>query len=199
VTTRDDILEAVRAWFVLAIPAITNTPATPDAPNQIIRADDKGPRPTPPYLTVKVSDADGTVGVDETQHAIDPGDPTGPSLWKVKGERFATIDLVGFSAAGTTTAAGWLEDAVLRLQRPDVSATIDAAGLSVITQGSTVDVSSNLDTQIERRHLRTLEVRYAVRDSGPGLPELETAETAITLERYDDHPDPLAVDVVVTL
>ena len=194
-STRDEILQAVRAWFVLAIPAIVDAPANPEDPNQIIKADDKGPRPGLPYLAVKVSDADGADMVDETRHAIDPGDPGGDSQWRVHGERFAVVDLQGHDTANTTTTAGWLEDAVLRIQRPDVSAVLDAAGLTLVNRGSVVDISTGLDSQIERRHLRTIEVRYAVRDSGPGLPELVTTEVDITLERFDDHPDPLIIEI----
>lgn len=195
-TTRDDILNGVRAWFVAAIPALTDTPASASSPNQIIHADAKGGRPSLPYLTVKVTVGDGTVGTDEVRHA-DTG--PGASTWRVRGERFATVSLQGHDTADTTTTSGWLEDAVLRITRPDVEAVIDAAGLSVITTGSVLDVSDLLDSQIERRYQRDLEVRYAVRDSGPGLPELVTAETELTLERYDDHLDPLIVDIDVTL
>lgn len=200
-TTRDDILQGIRDWFATAIdaiPAVGTTGIDPTASNQIISAELKGPRPGLPYLTVKVSVADQGVGVDEERYAIDPDDLGGPSLWKVKGERAAVIDLQAHDAQGATTAAGWLEDAVLRLMRPDVVAVVDAAGLTVINLGEVLDISTLLDSEIERRHLRTIDVRYAVRDSGPGLPELVTVEATITLERYDDHPDPLTVDIVVT-
>tara|TARA_R110000824_G_scaffold30668_7_gene100630 strand:+ start:5119 stop:5736 length:618 start_codon:yes stop_codon:yes gene_type:complete len=203
-TTRDDILQAVRSWFAAAIPEITLSAANASDPNQIIPADLKGPRPGLPYLTVKVSIADEPDGVDEARFTVDPAAPVPPpgtpalSAWRMRGGRAGVIDIQGFDAQATTTAAGWLECAVTRLTRPDVAAALDAAGLTIVNRGTVLDTSALLDSEIERRHLRTIAVRYGVRDSGPGLPELLTTETSITLERYDDHPDPLDVVITVT-
>jgi len=200
VSTRDEILQAVRAWFVAAIPEIVASSTDATAPHQIIKHDAKGPRPGLPYLTVKVSTADEGVGVDEVRHAdVGGGSPPEISEWRARGERAGVIDIQGHDAQGATVAAGWLECAVTRLTRPDIEAIIDAAGLTIVNRGTVLDVSALLDEEIERRHLRTIEVRYGVRDSGPGLPELLTTETSMTFERYDDHPDPLVVDIDVTL
>jgi hypothetical protein len=187
VTTRDDILQGVRTWFKTAITGLTDA--------QIIPHDSKGPRPPLPYLTVKVVTADAPDGVDESGHFdVGPGD----SEWRAKGERAAVVDVQGHDTTGTTTAAGWLEDAAIRLQRPDVQAVLDTAGLSIVNRGTVLDVSALLDTEIERRHLRSFEVRYTLRDTGPGLPEAVVVEVdPIVLERYDNHPDPLIIDVTV--
>jgi hypothetical protein len=75
---------------------------------------------------------------------------------------------------------------------------LDTAGLSIVNRGTVLDVSALLDTEIERRHLRSFEVRYTLRDTGPGLPEAVVVEVdPIVLERYDNHPDPLIIDVTV--
>jgi hypothetical protein len=194
VTIRDEILEGVRAWFIAAIPEITNEPATAAAPNQIIPEDSKGPRPAPPYLTVKVSAADTPDGVDEHRHA---DDGVGGVEWRSKGERGAVVDVQGFDTHGATTTAGWIEDAVLRLTRPDVAAVLDAAGLSVVNRGSTLDVSALLDTEIERRHLRSFELRYAVRDAAAAGVELETVEAVFEFRHRDGDPDPLPVEIEI--
>lgn len=185
---RDDIEQGVRVWFKTAIAGLTDA--------QVIPSDDKGPRPPLPYLTVKVTTHDTPEGVDEGRY-IDNG--PGDADWRAKGERRATVDVQAHDAAGTSTAAGWLEDAAIRLIRPDVQAVLNTAGLTVINQGTPLDVSSLLDTQIERRTLRAFDLRYTLRDSASAvLPEAVIVEVdPVTLERYDNHPDPLVVDVVV--
>jgi hypothetical protein len=145
---------------------------------------------------VKISTADVPIGVDENRHA-DIG--AGASEWRVRGERSASVSLQGHDSDGTTTTAGWLEDAVLRLTRPDIQAILDAAGIAVINRGTVLDVSALFDTQDERRHLRDIELGYAVTDSGTGSEELELVELDLTLERFEDHPDPLVVDVDIDL
>ena len=184
-TVRDQILQGVRAWFKAAL-NLTNA--------QIIPADDKGPRPPLPYLTVRVSAGDTPTSVDEHRHA---DDGAGGVQWRTRGERSAVVDVQGYDIAGATTTAGWIEDAALRITRPDVAAVLDAAGLSVVDRGSTVDVSALLDSQIERRHLRTFELGYTVRDTGTGSPAVELVEAAITMERYRNHPDPLIVEIEI--
>ncbi len=175
------ILQAAREWFKVANGGLTDA--------QVIKANPKGPRPPLPYLSIKVSGYDEAESFDETRTA---DDGAGGITWSVRGSRSGTIDVQGYAANGDDTPAEWIADAMLRRARPDVSTVIDTAGLTVIDEGQTIDIARALDTETEWRFLRTVSVRYAVTDSAVDTrPELGTTETVITLERYENHPDPL--------
>lgn len=176
-TTRDDILQAVREWFKLAN-SLTDA--------QIIPSNRPGDRPALPYLDVNVPLADVAVGVDESRLAINGSlEP----IRTTKGVRSGTVTVRGFGNLTST----WLEDATLALEREDVIALLDTANVVVINRGGVTDISLLLDTQIERRFLREFEISYGVEDTPEILIELETVEAVVTLE------SDVAPDLVVTI
>lgn len=180
-TIRDDILQAVRQWFVLTL-------ALADGPNQIIAADKKGPRPPIPYLTVKITTADIAVGVDESIEGQSGGAPTVTP----RGQRMGSVSVQGF---GSLTSE-WLQDATLGLRRQDVQLLLSTAGLTVTTLGSgSLDLSAFLDTAFEHRYLKEYQIGYAVVGTEEILTELTTVETGLTLISEPNDPNPLVVDI----
>lgn len=177
-SVREDLLQAARGAIKAAL---TLTDA------QVIPADDKGPRPPLPYLTVKITTAGGSSGY----HPEDiPGcdGVTGDPTTKGRASYVATASVQGFGA----TAAGWLDELPLRLRRPAVLDTL--ATVAVRPLGGVVDVSALLDTEIEHRYALDLEVAYAVEDDPVSLTEALTVETEYTGE--SDTPGDLTVTII---
>lgn len=186
-TIREDILEAVRQWFITSVPLA-------DGPNQIVPADGLRPntRPTPPYLTVKVTTADVSLGVDELLESTSGGAPSVTP----RGQRSGTVSVQGFGSA----TSEWLQDATLALRSQAVRTILDAAGLTVTTLGASVtDLSLFLDTGFEPRFLKEFQIGYAVRGTEEVLVELTNVETGLTLESEPNDPDPLVVNITTTV
>ena len=142
--TRATVIAAVRAWLLLALAA-----AVPE----VIEADGKGPRPVLPYLVVNISSAT-PVGTDEEIHGMD-----GPTPIKtVRGLRRATVTVNGY---GLSTF-DMLETISLSLRTNAVRDLNTVADIEVEEFGGTTDISTLLDTQIEKRFLREFEVFYEV-------------------------------------
>lgn len=182
-TIRDTILQTVRAWFAVSIPLV-------DPASQIIPADDKGPRPSLPYLTVKVTAADVAVGVDEKKEGSSGGAPTVTP----RGIRSGSVSVQGYGAI----TSEWIQDATLALTSSSVQAVLTAGGLTVTTLGSgTTDLSGLLDTKFEPRFLKEFQIGYAVLGNEETLVELLNAEMNLTLESEPDDPDPLIVDITI--
>lgn len=153
-TVREAVLQACREWLKAGAVAPTATPLT-DA--QVIPADDKGPRPPLPYLTVKVTTPGTVVGaVDEQLRAVDGG--SGDPTVAVRGARRATVSVNAFG----DLAAEWVSEATLALQRPSILAALTVAGITVDAFGGPVDLATVLDTEIEARVLREFEVLYSL-------------------------------------
>jgi hypothetical protein len=159
---RGDILQAVRGWLKAAS-SLTDA--------QVIPADDIGPRPALPYLTVKVVVADLPVGEDETRYALNGDDD--PTV-TVHGTRRGTVSVQGYGAA----AEEWLVTARLALRLPTIQATLNTAGLTVVPIGAPRDVAVVLDTSFEARVVWDLEVLYDV--SSAAEEEIAAAIATVT-------------------
>lgn len=185
-TTRETILQTVRAWFKTAL-SLTDA--------QIIPADDKGPRPPLPYLTVKVTTADIAVGFDEQVRELNPA--TDVPTVRGRGHRSGTVSVQGY---GSITS-GWLEVATLRLQRDTIQRLLCDAGITVIPPGGGVsDLSALVDTEIEPRYLREFEIGYSVIDTdAEDLIEAARVEYDVTLEDQENDPDPLNITIGIDI
>ena len=185
-TTRETILQAVRSWFKSSL-GLTDL--------QIIPADDKGPRPPIPYLTVKVIVADIAVGVDEEVREFTVGTEI-PTV-RARGIRSGTVSVQGFGS----DSAGWLEVGALRLKYETIQRALTDAGLTVINRpGGVTDVSPLIDNEIEPRFLREFEISYSVIDTdAEELVEATRVEYEVTLEDQENDPDPLTVSIGIDI
>ncbi len=162
-TIAEDLLQDVRNW-------LKDELSLTDA--QVIPADDKGPRPPLPYLTVKVLAHDIPESWDEILRGVDGSDnPT----QAVRGQRSFTVSLQGFGEG----ADELLQDAVLSLQFDSVQETLATAGLSLFPLVGASNDTVVRDTSFEPRYIRELEGLYQITsDSRTGVP-LETVSTTL--------------------
>jgi hypothetical protein len=176
--TLEEIIQAVRAWHKLAL-GLTDA--------QIIPADDKGPRPTPPYLTVKVTTPGIDIGTAERLDGVDGGSPT----LTIRQLRRAVVSVQGFG----DDAIEWLDYAGLALDLPDVYDLLAAAGLTVDTLGEARNLSGFVDTEIEPRYLREYSITYKVATDPAVLVPCSQVQIDVTQE----SPNPGDLDVSITI
>jgi len=181
--TRETVLQSCRGWLKGSL-ALTD--------DQVIPADDKGPRPSIPYLTVKLIAHGLPRGVDEEIRGVDGG---GAPTVKIIGQRVSTLSVQGFGGA----SAEWLELAALRLRRPDVIALCDTLAITVEAEGGIDDVSAMIDTEIEPRYACTFEVSYAHADDAAAT-QTEAIDIVadLTYPRSDTDGDPLTEEITIT-
>ena len=189
-TNRDVIGEAIRQWFISAL-----TPEVFDGTStNIIFANDNGPRPALPYITVLVTVADIPKGTDErVSETNGSGNPT----IRAKGDRFGTVSINAFGR----DSSGWIEVATLRLEYDSIKDALTAAGLTVTTLGGGVtDLSTLLGDKIEPRYQRDFEFGYAVIDQeAEELTLAANFETGLTLPDGPGDPDPLVVAIEIAI
>jgi hypothetical protein len=182
-TVRNDIVQGIREWV-----KAFGDPAGALADNQVIKADQDGPRPAVPYVTVKVTTL-SVVGVDERLTY----DNAGQGTVKVRGIRRAVVQCTAYG----TEAAEWLSYALLVSGIDAAMDQLSAAGIS-IDEGSTMtDLSALMDTAIENRTLQELRVLYCFESTPVTGINLLTAQAAVT---YDpEGADPLTDTIIVTI
>jgi hypothetical protein len=170
VSTRTDIEDVVRSWLVAA----GASGGIPSADSAVIIADQDGPRPALPYLTVRVLLYDLPVGEDES--AVDDADP--PTV-RQRGQRTGTVSVNAYG----TGAEDWLERAVLLLRSPSVAALLLAGGLTIRPEGGISNLSGLRDTGTETRFHRDFAIDYELRGGD------DDAEDAVELEQvvHEDH------------
>lgn len=177
ISARETILQAFRSALIAALSV---------DPGKVIPANDTGPRPTLPYLTVHVTTPGVVVGVDEEVDAVDAaGEPARRSV----GQRTATVSV---NAYGDGTEA-WLECFVLSLTRTHVRAVWDSNGLAVDPFGAPRDLSTWLDTAFEARWLQEFRVQYQQAGPVETLTGLDDVSLTLTLDRHPADPDPMVV------
>jgi hypothetical protein len=164
VSTRTDIEDVVRSWLVAA----GASGGIPSADSAVIIADQDGPRPALPYLTVRVLLYDLPVGEDES--VVDDADP--PTV-RQRGQRTGTVSVNAFGSG----AEDWLERAVLLLRSPSVRALLDAGQLTVRPEGGSNNLSRVRDDKTEVRFQRDFFVDYEL------VGDDEDAEEAVELEQ----------------
>lgn len=177
---REDILQGIRTWLKTS-ESLTDV--------QVVPADDDGPRPSLPYLTVKVLTADAEFGRDEDIRGLD-GDSL-PTLY-VRGERRATVSVQAFG----TAAEAWLSNALLKRRLPSIQAALIGVGLTVEPMGPIRDISRLLDTSIEPRFVLDLEVTYVLASDTVSETEALTVEGTYT---FDGEPSDLTTTSTVSL
>lgn len=152
-TIQLELYRAVRGWLMAAVsPALTN--------DQVIPADDKGPRPALPYMTVKLTALHQRMGEDERGvEVVDEGEPGERVDLTVTGARRGVLQVRGFGEA----PGDWLAAAELALSDPQVLLTLGAAGVSVRSLGGLIDLAALLDTKIEARWSQDYEITYQLR------------------------------------
>lgn len=180
-TTAAGVLQGVREWLKTAA-TLTNA--------QVIVADDIGPRPPLPYLTVKITTIDIGVGEDEDVAALDgDGNPT----LTARGCRLASVSVQAF---GGTTALGWLAAARLALRLPAMQAQLNGDGIVIVPTGAPRDLSRLIDTAIEARAVWDLQVRYGVTSAAE---EQVAAETVQLTTTFENDADPLTAVTTIDL
>lgn len=132
----ETIVQGVREWLIAY--------GDPDGvltDYQVISADNKGPRPDPPYLVVSMTSR-VSVGVDERIADLDDDDDPQE---QGRGYREAMVSVHGFGSG----AAQWIDDAVMALPLDSCIATNILNGVSLTAMGSLTDVPVLRDTAIE--------------------------------------------------
>lgn len=190
-TNRETILQTFRDVFIAALsPTLTDENCIPADGSPF---GDDNPRPSLPYITIKVTTAGIPVGTTEQLRGESGGLPT------VKGRAHKT-GLVTINGYGVDTS-GWIEVFELRLVYDSVIRLFSDAGIAIIDRGGgTTDISALVDTQIEARFLREFEISYSVVDAvAETLVLAETAEVDLLLEDQENDPDPLVTTIVIAL
>jgi len=168
----DKILQAVRAWHIAA---------TGLAPAKVIASEDKGKKPAPPYLTVRVGPI-VPVGSDERREHADGR--------RIIAQRRATVTVQGFGLA-TDGVEDLLERAALALADPTVTDPLDAAGLTIERIPPMQYVPTLLDTAIEARYARDYPVTFRLAATPVDAVEFADAVIDVTYIDRDPDPDPL--------
>ncbi len=168
-TVKSTILQGVREWLM----ATASSAALTDY--QVIPADDKGPRPALPYLTVRVGPI-ARVGEEEAVHDKNvDGDP----VVTQKGLRRSIVSVNGYGEG----AEEWLAQAVLCLGAKAATDQLDyGAGIVVVASFDPTDLSALVDTEIEARVQQDFEVFFMLESDDE---EFVECETVVVYTDYD--------------
>lgn len=170
---RETILQAVRSWVLLA----TSLPAI-----KVIPADDYGTRPALPYITVTLTAFDLPVGHDEQLLTT----LAGKLRERVRGDRRAVVSLNAYGKAG----ADLLALCNASLAKTSVQGKLGEAKITLMPAGPSLDLSSLVDTRIEKRFVKDFEVVYAFETSQETIPHVETISLAVEIDADPDFGNP---------
>jgi hypothetical protein len=148
------IENAVRAWLA------ASTGAT------VIFADQDGPQPALPYLTVRIDGPRREGGRDELRETTSPGNPDGQEIEQASyGPRELTVRCQAFTAstAGGGAARELLQIAQSALGLPAALDGLAAAGLAVIDEGAVQVLNVVVETNFQGR--ASLDLRLRATDS----------------------------------
>lgn len=172
-SARSAIESAAIAWLVAA--GASGGISSPDA--KVIVADQGGPRPPLPYLTVKAIVYDVPVGRDQ-EFRNDAATPE----WRAHGQRAGTLSVNAYGVG----AEAWLERATQFLRAPAIkaqlSAVLSGTGINLEPIGGIRNLSGLVDDEIEPRFQRDFAVAYQLESDTEALIELETVDIADTYE-----------------
>lgn len=172
-TTRDDLLDALIAWFKVGAVAPTATALTDQ---QVIKARG-GPRPSKPYATIELITFDIERGSDDEVPGLGAGPGFLPTQ-QIRGERSASASIQTFGSEG----AGWLAMAALRLRHESILTLLKASGITINTDGGSTNLSALLDTGFEDRFVRQFEIVYMDETAPEAMTEATNTETVVTFE-----------------
>jgi len=176
VTIKETVIQAIRTYLKAhsASSALTNA--------QVIPADDKGPRPALPYMTVSVG-ANSKVGTDEICDIVVA---TVPYKY-ARSQRTITVTVDGFGLG----SEDWLETSSIGFNLPNQQKTLRDLDLTARPNGDIIDLSSMRDTAIEYHFSQDWTVDLCWTSANQEQVEVLTFETEITA-------DDLVVDVTTT-
>lgn len=193
-TIQLDLLNAVRGWLKAAVsPALTD--------DQVFPADDKGPRPALPYMTVKLTTLHQRVGEDALGVEIvevtpeGGGAPTERVDLTVAGARRAVLQVRGFGEE----PGDWLAAAELALSDPQVLMGLAALNVGVRSLGGLIDLAQLIDTKIEARWSQDFELTYQLRSRREALVVAELGVEGLFYEQDPDDPDALPIDIDIPI
>lgn len=180
-----DLLQEVRLLFQRLVQP-SGTALTDD---QVIPADDDGPRPDLPYLTVRT---EGGVQIGEAEVLPDAsgGD------WRARTRAWyrAPCSVNAYGAE----AADWLAEFAIELQLPATVEYTEERSITVRPVGAMRNLSALLDTGFEPRYQQDFALDYGL------LMTLADAETApelaeVVLDDLDGEPGSYQREVTITL
>ena len=141
--TREDVLQAMRAWLAST---------TGLALASIVLAGEDTMRPPMPYLTVQPLSMHGPIGTGEVTYT----DTGSAQTETVTGDARATVQV---SAYGTS-AADILDDAALKIDLPTAQAVAAALDVAIYRALSPIDRLTLRSTAMEVSAVRDFEVAY---------------------------------------
>ncbi len=165
-TDHNALIDAVTTWLKTAEPTLTQ--------ESVIPADEPGPRPTPPYISVRMVVYDNPLGATDVKYVGNGS----PPVSRIRGAREDTVSLNAYGRG----SGDLLRNAVLVLQQDDVRAALDTAGINVVPVGGMTNLSFLLDTDQEERWQRDVLIRYRV--SSDNYTEAEVVSTPVTLQDW---------------
>lgn len=191
-TIQGSLLDAVRGWLKAAA-----SPALLD--KQVILADEKGTRPTLPYMTVKLTTLHQRMGEDERGVevvAVTPpggGAPTERVDLTVTGARRAVLQVRGFGEE----PGDWLAAAELALSDPQVLMGLAALNVAVRSLGGLIDLAQLLDTKIEARWSQDFEVTYQLRSRREAIPVEELGVESALFRVEPEEASALPMNITI--
>lgn len=182
-TIQDDALTALRSWFKAA------TTATDP---KLLVADDKTPRPAPPYVTFRVGVLRTIGQPDVISKTVDGADAV-----QVYQQGAIPCSIQGFGPG----AREWWESARLALAGPAVQAIFVAAGFSTPSPSSRpIQLPALLGATIEDRFVVDFDLRCEITNTTlESIVTADTVEVGLDLRHTPDGPVTDSRDLTVTL
>jgi hypothetical protein len=178
VSIKGDILQAIRAWLMLA-----SDRSTPLEDAKVVLFAKRGPRTALPYLAVNCTISGQPHGMDEELWLKDEDDEEA-GLHQPRGIRRYVVSIHGFGEA----AGEWLAEAVAAMTALDVQAIFDEAACSVLVLSGPTEVEVPLETTFEERYLVELEVYTMLLPEADPTVALDKAEISATFTREATTP-----------
>lgn len=177
-TLSDQILAKVRGWLL----EITDLTA-----DQIVPADDSGPRPDLPYVTIQVLTSD--ILAAHAERSYEEDEVTGDLVESVRAHYTGSIQLDGYGRS----AYDYIARAGRMLRSTQSVDYLRGEKITLRLTGGINDLSALVDDEIEARFQRDLFFGYTLVDSPSEHPiETETYEGEFD---FSDHTFPVDVDL----
>ena len=183
-STREQLIQGVRECVMLAL-TLTDS--------KVIPADDTGPRPALPYITVQVVGAGEILGRESVLSTSGANATSRQRAWR---RTRATLRAYG------PESDEYIELFTLRLARDDVYTESVTRGISLEPLGPAVNATLTRDTLREEVTVQDFDLLYQITDETAAQTtsaELAEVTVALTLDRGSDDPSPLSVDVAVDM
>lgn len=157
--THESLLQAARTVIQTAL-SLTD--------NQIIVADDKGPRPDLPYLTVGLNTYDVPLSQDRQDWPESSGGDVDVAS---TGQREGTISLQGYGRGSSQ----WLTELPHRLHRRAVQAAMTTQGIDLQAPDTgVIRLGQLVETALEDRYSRDLRITYRDTGATENVPAVDT-------------------------